>query len=48
MWVDNTWVLIEVLVLKYMITSDVEIKLMMNEHDWWWMEEMYIDCGIID
>ena len=26
--------------------SDDTMKLIVNDHDWWCMEEMYIDCGI--
>ena len=39
--------LIEVLVLNQMLTSDDTMKLIVNDHDWRWMEEMYIDCGIM-
>ena len=39
--------LIEVLVLNQIFTSDDTMKLIVNDHDWWWMEEMYIDCGIM-
>ena len=31
----------------WMLTSDDTMKLIMNDHDWIWMEEMYSDCGIM-
>ena len=31
----------------WMLTSDDTMKLIMNDHDWRWMEEMYSDRGIM-
>ena len=30
-----------------MLTSDDTMKLIVNDHDWWWMDEIYIDYGIM-
>ena len=34
-WVDAIW----------MLTSDDTMKWIVNDHDWWWMDEIYIDYG---
>ena len=43
-WVYAIWMLIEVLALNYMLTSDDIMEWVVNDHDWWWMDEIDIEC----